>query len=119
MYLFPEEIPIIKLTNEVRRNLYLVTKELLNNALKHAEASAISLSFCINKEQISFTVTDNGIGINEAKKRVGANGMKNLKRRMNDIGGEISWANKERGTEANYSMPLPGHTTFFTFKTTA
>lgn len=116
---FPEEIPSIKLTNEVRRNLYLVTKELLNNALKHAEASAISLSCFKNKEQISFTVTDNGIGINEAKKRVGANGMKNLKRRMHDIGGTITWANKERGTEVNYSMPLPGHTTFFTFKTSA
>ncbi|MEP7080590.1 MAG: two-component regulator propeller domain-containing protein [Ginsengibacter sp.] len=116
---FPEEIPTIKLTNEVRRNLYLVTKELLNNALKHAEASAISLSFCINKDHFSFTVTDNGVGINEAKKRVNANGIKNLKQRMNAIGGDISWITKERGTEVIYSMPLPKHTTFFTFKTTA
>ena len=116
---FPEEIPAIKLTNEMRRNLYLVTKELLNNALKHADASAINLSFRIINKELLFMVSDNGTGINEGKKRSDANGMKNLKKRMNDIGGTITWSSKAQGTEVKYVLPLQGHTTFFTFNTTA
>lgn len=116
---FPEEIPAIKLTNEMRRNLYLVTKELLNNALKHADASAINLSFRIIDKELLFMVRDNGTGISEGKKRSDANGMKNLKKRMDDIGGTITWSGKAQGTEVKYAMPLQGHTTFFTFNTTA
>jgi signal transduction histidine kinase/ligand-binding sensor domain-containing protein len=111
---FPEEIPPIKLTNEVRRNLYLVTKELLNNSLKHANASIISLRFSVENGQLTFQVTDNGSGLSEAKKKSNANGMNNLKRRMSDIGGAIVWQNKMRGTEVNYTMPIKRHTTFFT-----
>lgn len=33
--LFPEAVPDIRLSNEQRRNLYLVLREALNNAMKH------------------------------------------------------------------------------------
>ena len=112
---FPDEVPLIKLSNEERRNLYLVTKELLNNALKHAEASVISLSFFVNKNQLSFLVKDNGIGIRQKNLRAGTNGIRNLKKRMNDVGGSIEWRDIQQGTEVNYSMPLKSNTTFSTF----
>ncbi len=112
---FPDEVPLIKLTNEERRNLYLVTKELLNNALKHAEASVISLGFSAAKNQLSFRVTDNGMGIQQKNIKVGANGINNLKKRMKDISGSIEWSNKNQGTEVNYAMPLKQDTTSFTF----
>ncbi|MBS1736641.1 MAG: hypothetical protein JSS98_08590 [Bacteroidetes bacterium] len=116
---FPEEVPSIKLTNEMRRNLYLITKELLNNALKHSNATCIQLSFRIIDKELRFMVSDNGSGINEEKTRADANGMKNLRKRINDIGGTISWLNKTQGTQVNYSMPLNNYTTFFTFDSTA
>jgi signal transduction histidine kinase/ligand-binding sensor domain-containing protein len=112
---FPEEVPLIKLTNEERRNLYLVTKELLNNALKHAEASIISLSFFVNKNQLCFSVKDNGIGIGQKNVRAGTNGIRNLKKRMSDIGGTIEWRGIQQGTEVNYGLPLKSNTTFSTF----
>jgi signal transduction histidine kinase len=111
---FPDEVPLIKLSNEERRNLYLVTKELLNNALKHAEASVISLSFFVNKNQLCFLVKDNGIGIRQ-NLRAGTNGIRNLKKRMNDVGGSIEWKSIQQGTEVNYTMPLKSNTTFSTF----
>lgn len=112
---FPDEVPLIKLTNEERRNLYLVTKELLNNALKHAEASVISVSFWVNKNQLRFTVRDDGIGIHQRKTREGANGIRNLKKRIKDINGNIEWKNIKQGTEVNYTMPLRNNTTISTF----
>ena len=57
---FPDEVPDIKLSNAERRNLYLVTREALNNAMKHAEGSAIQLTMECTKINCSFYVTDNG-----------------------------------------------------------
>lgn len=111
---FPDEVPRIILTNEERRNLYLVTKELLNNAMKHSEASVISLCFGIRKNQLCFTVSDNGIGLQPKKIKEGSNGIRNLKKRMKDIKGSIEWEKITQGTEVNYTMPLKNGTTIST-----
>lgn len=112
---FPDDVPWIKLTNEERRNLYLATKELLNNAMKHSEASVISLCFCIRKNQLCFTVSDNGIGIHPRKIKEGSNGMRNLRKRIKEINGSIEWKSEKQGTEVKYAMPLKKSTTVSTF----
>src|SRR5690606_25920909 len=61
----PDMVPDIKLTNAQRRNLYLVTRESLNNALKHSEASNIQLKFEDINNIYCFSVTDDGKGLNE------------------------------------------------------
>ncbi|MEO6133978.1 MAG: histidine kinase, partial [Ginsengibacter sp.] len=112
---FPEEVPYVKLSNQERRNLFLATKELLNNALKHSEATVISLSFYVNRNQLCFSVSDNGIGINQQKIREGSNGIRNLRKRMNDINGSIEWIPLNPGTLVNYTMTLNANTTISTF----
>ena len=62
---FPDTIPDIKLSNAERRNLYLVTREALNNAMKHSGATCIQLKLEIQKNTCCFSVTDNGKGINK------------------------------------------------------
>jgi len=101
---FPDEVPAIKLSNAERRNLYLVTREALNNAMKHAEASAIQLTLECTKINCSFYVTDNGKGMNLAKIKAGSNGLINMKKRMQDIGGTIEWMPVEKGTQVKYSF---------------
>ncbi|MBC7651553.1 MAG: hypothetical protein H7101_07380 [Deinococcales bacterium] len=54
-------MPDIKLTNEQRRNLYFVTKNALNNTMKHALANTIVLSCVIYKQQMEFLVSDGDI----------------------------------------------------------
>ena len=100
---FPDQVREIKLTNEQRRNLFLVTKEALSNALKHAQADEISLSLEIKSTQYCFTVKDNGRGIPEASIKPGSNGLRNMKKRMNDIGGTIEWSN-DGGTKVEYCL---------------
>ena len=99
---FPDEVPDIKLSNAERRNLYLVTREALNNAMKHAEGSAIQLTMECTKINCSFYVTDNGKGMNQAKIKAGSNGLLNMKKRMQDIGGTIEWIPLKKGTEVKY-----------------
>lgn len=103
---FPDRVPDIQLSNEQRRSLFLVTKEALNNALKHSGASYIELAACIEEEKILFSIKDDGVGFHPAAARAGANGIRNMQQRMNDIHGGIEWISLDgKGTEVRYWMP--------------
>jgi signal transduction histidine kinase len=103
---FPDAVPDTKLSNVQRRNLYLVTREALNNALKHSEATAIQLKFELLGSGCSFSVNDNGTGIVTTGIKAGNNGLKNMKKRMEDLGGTIAWISKENGTSVEYCIPI-------------
>lgn len=74
---------------EQRRNLYLIFKETINNAVKYAEASIISLFLTQQGRYLKMEIADNGKGfeINKIKK---GNGLNNLEKRAKEINGEIS-----------------------------
>lgn len=87
---FPENIPPIKLSHDKRRQLLLVTKEALHNALKHSGATQISFSLEIESERFHFMLNDNGVGIDKIPERPlngKHNGLKNMEWRMQQIGG--------------------------------
>jgi len=57
------------------------------------------------QNRIDFSIIDNGKGINEMKKRAGANGLHNMQQRMKDINGSIEWVSENgAGTRVNYSI---------------
>ena len=99
---FPDMVPDIKLTNVQRRNVYLVTREALNNALKHSEASHIQLKFEVIKKMFCCSVIDNGKGLNEKHTKFGSNGFINMQKRMKDIDGTIEWQSLEKGTTVKF-----------------
>ena len=101
---FPDEVPRILLTNTIRRNLYLVTREGLNNAMKHSGATEIVLKMENNKKNYCFTITDNGVGMPTVEKL--RNGIRNMKKRMQDIGGTITWESSAKGTIMKYCVDL-------------
>lgn len=104
---FPVNIPDVRLNNEQRRNLFLVTKEALNNALKHSGATRIELFADTADHKIKFSVMDNGKGMSDKTKRAGANGLINMRQRMKDIKGEIEWISQNSsGTKVNYWINL-------------
>lgn len=103
---FPDTVPDKKLSNEQRRNLFLVSKEALNNALKHANASKVSFSIYYQKNQLEFCIEDNGQGFDETKIRRAANGLQNMEKRMTDIGGQFIISTSDRGTKIVCSITL-------------
>jgi signal transduction histidine kinase len=103
---FPDAVPDIKLSNVQRRNLYLVTREALNNAMKHSGATAIQLKFELLVSKCSFSVNDNGTGIVSASGKAGSNGLKNMKKRMEYLGGTIVWISSKNGTSVEYGIPI-------------
>jgi signal transduction histidine kinase len=78
------------LQGNVRRSIYLVVKEAINNVVKHADAQQVSLNIQANDNKLTIVIEDDGHGINEAKKSAFGNGLRNMKQRIEDIGGTFN-----------------------------
>lgn len=88
--------PETKLNSEVRRNLFLCAKEAFNNIYKHSKASDINILFSLNNnEMFTMQIIDNGLGISE--KSSSGYGLKNMQKRMEDVGGECQISSSENG----------------------
>ncbi|HQY11942.1 MAG TPA: histidine kinase, partial [Ferruginibacter sp.] len=90
----PENLPNIEVIGEIRRNVFLVVKEALNNILKHSKATEVEITLERNGDELSLYIQDNGIGINLNSLRQFGNGLKNMKKRMNDVSIEFSIENR-------------------------
>ncbi len=71
-----------------RRNIYLIFKEALNNALKYSDGQVIQLSVEWNGNVFHLHLTDDGKGFNTAVDADG-NGIKNMQKRAEEIGGPL------------------------------
>lgn len=101
----PEFIPPTEMSGEKRRNVFLCVKESLNNIVKHARAGDVWIKVAIDNNTLQIQLRDNGSGINLQKLREFGNGLNNMKKRMERIGGQFSIAN-ENGTVTNFVVPL-------------
>lgn len=101
----PDSIPPTEMSGEKRRNVFLCVKESLNNIVKHAKAADVWIRVTIKNNTLHIQIRDNGVGINLQKLREFGNGLNNMKKRMESIGGEFSIAN-ENGTTTNFIVPL-------------
>jgi signal transduction histidine kinase len=90
----PENLPNIEVIGTIRRNVFLVVKEALNNILKHSKATEVHISLTRVEDSLVLQIQDNGTGINMEKLRQFGNGLKNMKKRMADINADFSIENK-------------------------
>lgn len=97
-------IPERKIPGEERRNIFLVIKEALHNIKKHADATEASLDFSF-EGMIRVVITDNGKGFDTAHVRAFANGLQNMKKRINDIRGSLEIVG-EKGTRITITVPF-------------
>lgn len=69
---------------EIKRNIYLVMKEAINNSLKYANPRNISVNFNVRDDQFKLEITDDGTGFNLATINDGikGNGILNMQQRM-------------------------------------
>ena len=77
-------------------NIYRVVQELINNILKHAEATQVEITYQTTPTLLNIQVADNGNGLlmqslENARKKTGSLGLKNIESRLNVIGGTISY----------------------------
>jgi signal transduction histidine kinase len=106
---FPEETGNYLLTNEQKRNILLVTKEIVHNAVKHSKAPNISIVGEIKDDHLCIVISDNGKGYDAAAPASG-NGMKNLRHRFEQLNAEFKIAaSPGNGVITHYRIPLKSH----------
>jgi signal transduction histidine kinase len=73
----------------VGMNVYRIIQEAVNNALKHAGATLITLKIEATDTGYLLTIKDNGSGFDEINEHSGS-GLKNMEKRARDINGELA-----------------------------
>jgi signal transduction histidine kinase/streptogramin lyase len=95
-FVHPPDIPDIAIEGAVRRSIFLVIKEALNNVVKHSGASTVRLTIEFpSKNRFIACVEDNGRGFAHDEVRRFGNGLRNMQRRMEDNGGTCSIASNQ------------------------
>ncbi len=92
------------LTIELRNDLYLICKEALNNALKHAKATVIQMKFEYIQGHLNVEITDNGNGLTQERPQ--GNGLKNMEERSSRHKGRfVVNQNTPQGTTVRIELP--------------
>src|SRR5688572_117938 len=69
-----------------RKNIYLIAKEAINNAVKHAGSTLVQINLKAEKSGVRLTVADNGKGF-IPKSMNGGNGLSNMRKRAEEMNG--------------------------------
>ena len=94
------------LNADVRRHVFLIFKEILNNIVRHANASAVSVEVIVTSRQLHFTVADNGRGFDTASATEGQ-GLRSMARRASSLGGSLDvTASAGTGTRVAFTLPV-------------
>lgn len=96
----------ILLSNEQKRNIFLIIKEIVNNAVKYSEANELIIKADYDKNKLNITIKDDGKGFDIATAQKG-NGLKNIKQRIAEINGLVECISAiNKGTLYKIEIPL-------------
>ena len=108
----PAEFDKIKLNPQQRRHIFLIFKEAINNAARHAECKSVWLSLSIVHNQIVGEIRDDGHGMSVnsdqvASDRDGVHGLVNMRTRAAQLNGQLIVASpSDGGTSIRIEVPL-------------
>ncbi|MBI1782832.1 MAG: ATP-binding protein, partial [Sphingobacteriales bacterium] len=100
----PASVPVISVSGEARRNIYLAVKEAVNNIIKHSGTAKVELEITCD-EQLKISIADNGKGVNPDSINDAGNGLKNMRQRMKTLGGKMEIKNTN-GFIITFEIPL-------------
>jgi signal transduction histidine kinase len=94
----------------VKSNLYLIFKEAVNNAAKHAQATQVTVAIEYRNNRLRMTIADDGKGLPEEQGgagTMGGNGLRNMRKRAEEMNADLRFAGMSgQGTTINLSIPL-------------
>jgi signal transduction histidine kinase/ligand-binding sensor domain-containing protein len=104
----PENPPARNIPADVRHNLFLVIKEALHNIVKHAHPSEVWLRASVSNQGLQIIIEDNGCGFERPPEDAWADGLRNMRQRMAEIGGEFRIESQVgAGTKIRLQLPWP------------
>ena len=76
--------------SEWNENLFWITIEALNNALKHAQTNKVKVFFRCRDKHLEMEIVDKGVGFDPALSNGGGMGMRTMRERAELLGGQLS-----------------------------
>ena len=102
-----EDLKQVKLQDELKQNTFLILKEALNNALKYAGASSVSLQISSDNNRLLIKINDNGKGFDLKQKQFSGRGLQNMKNRAFELPeGRFEIKSGTSGTEIIFQFNL-------------
>ncbi len=104
---FADLLPTVKMTAELRRNIFLTCKEALHNLVKHSSADMVSVSLDYTGGELRIEIRDNGKGFDIHSLSESGNGLINMQKRIDESGGKFTLKSTPgEGTGIHFSIPL-------------
>lgn len=84
----------VKVDMQLRKNIYLLFKEVINNAVKHSECRHIHVDLLLANKKLNITIKDDGKGfdieqVQSNAGNLGGNGINGIKDRAKQIGAKL------------------------------
>src|SRR5579859_949086 len=96
------------LASELRHNLFLTAKEALNNVVRHANASEVRLQITVTETCLTLVIEDNGCGFERPPESALTDGLRNMRQRAEEIGGQFKIESKlGAGTRVSVAYFFP------------
>ena len=102
-YSVDEVLKNYKFSSIVGVNLYRIIQEAVNNAIKHANPTAIKVMLSKTDQNFQIQISDNGRGFSKDEIVIG-NGFANMEKRISDLGGDLEIVTSSEGTVVKITM---------------
>jgi signal transduction histidine kinase len=98
------------LAPEVERELFRIVQEAVTNAVRHAKASSLSVSFDVGAQQAALTVHDDGVGFDPDARAIRSRrlGLTSMRERAQALGGTFDVESSDAGTTVRVEVPVGG-----------
>jgi signal transduction histidine kinase len=92
----PEVTRDIELGADVRRQVFLIFKESVNNVVRHSNCTRAAVAFSASRERITLRIADNGSGFDTARQWDG-HGLSSMRKRTQELGGTLEVVSNDVG----------------------
>ncbi len=97
----------MELDDSVATVLFRIVQEALTNVLRHAKATYVKVELRQEVGQLTMTIADNGIGMQEARKsEQNSFGLVGIRERLHILGGHLHIESNNNGTTLTVTVPL-------------
>ena len=98
----------VQLDYRLHKALTSSVREIVSNVIRHAEANRLTVTLALDGDRLSLHFADNGIGLatTALAGETQGFGLRNLRHRIEDVGGHLTLVNTGNGTAIGIDMPL-------------
>ena len=103
----PDELPEARLTSKSRHQVLLAVKEAVRNVIKHSGASELQFALDATGQELTISIRDNGKGFDPGAAGLERNGLFNMPRRLEELGGRFQLESEPgKGTSVVFTVPM-------------